>query len=307
MVGHDGVGWEGYYRVQCPDDAAPPTLHHDGDSRGCARATTTVPRNFVSHGWNRSATDFPNYYTAAVLVRHGARLYEFYDWTWFQRQMSYVGFERQLGAYTPQTPLTMIPIVPLTQAPPQTAKRLWLAANTGFLAAALWMLAAMAGMPVEQIALLAFCGYGSLATNFGLGQYYVFLLFLMTLTVFLLRAGRSAAGGFLFGCYVRTQTIYWTPDSVLFGEAEMAGCCGDGCWFVSDAYRGSYHFWMGGCLDVFESGTAPKPRGRICGSLQSGQCYFRDAAPASVHEGAGTQPGAAGKLPPGCSLGCAHS
>jgi hypothetical protein len=150
-------------------------------------------------GWNKSATDFPNYYTAAVLIRHGERLHHFYDWTWFQRQMSYAGFERQLGAYTPQTPLTMIPFVPLTQTPPQTAKRLWLAANLAFLGAVVWMLAAMTGMPIEQIALLALCGYGSMATNFGLGQYYVFLLFLMTLTVFLLRVGRSAAAGFLSG------------------------------------------------------------------------------------------------------------
>ena len=150
-------------------------------------------------GWTRSGTDFPNYFTAAVLVRHHEPLHLFYDWTWFERQMNYAGFERQLGAYTPQTPLTMVPLLPLVQAAPQTAKRLWLAANLVLLAVVLWMLAAMTRTPVEQLALLAFCGYGSLATNFGLGQYYVFLLFLITLTVYLLRSGRSAAGGFLSG------------------------------------------------------------------------------------------------------------
>jgi len=35
-------------------------------------------------GWTRSETDFPNYYTAAVLVRQGAPLRDYYDWTWFQ-------------------------------------------------------------------------------------------------------------------------------------------------------------------------------------------------------------------------------
>ena len=150
-------------------------------------------------GWNRSTTDFPNYYTAAVLLRHGEPLRRYYDWTWFQRQMSYAGFERQLGAYTPQTPLTMLPMLPLTQAPPQTAKRIWLAANAALLISVLWMLAAMTRTPVEQLALLAFCGYGSLASNFGLGQYYVFLLFLVALTVYLLRSARSAAGGFVSG------------------------------------------------------------------------------------------------------------
>lgn len=54
-------------------------------------------------GWTRAETDFPNYYTAAVLVRHRQPLRNFYDWTWFERQMNYAGVERQLGAYTPQT------------------------------------------------------------------------------------------------------------------------------------------------------------------------------------------------------------
>jgi hypothetical protein len=150
-------------------------------------------------GWTGSGTDFPNYFTAAVMVRHREPLHRFYDWTWFQRQMSYVGFENQLGAYTPQTPVTMVPMLPLTEVRPQTAKRLWLAANLALLASILWMLSSMTTTPVEQLAILAFCGNGSLAANFGLGQYYVFLLFLITLTVYLLRAERSAAGGFLSG------------------------------------------------------------------------------------------------------------
>src|SRR5580692_5440753 len=57
-------------------------------------------------GWTRVETDFPNYYTAAVLARHHMPLPRFYDWRWFQRQMNYTGTERQLGGYIPQTPLT---------------------------------------------------------------------------------------------------------------------------------------------------------------------------------------------------------
>src|SRR5690349_18973209 len=52
-------------------------------------------------GWNRSETDFPNYYTAAVLVRNGQPLHNYYEWTWFQRQMTYAGIENQLGGYIP--------------------------------------------------------------------------------------------------------------------------------------------------------------------------------------------------------------
>ena len=48
-------------------------------------------------GWTRADADFPNYYTAALLVPKGEKLRNYYNWTWFQRQMNYAGIERQLG------------------------------------------------------------------------------------------------------------------------------------------------------------------------------------------------------------------
>jgi hypothetical protein len=59
-------------------------------------------------GWSHVETDWPNYYTAAALLRERAPLRNFYDWTWFQRQMNYAGVEAQLGSYVPQTPVTML-------------------------------------------------------------------------------------------------------------------------------------------------------------------------------------------------------
>jgi hypothetical protein len=150
-------------------------------------------------GWTRNETDFPNYYTAAVLVRQGAPLRDYYDWTWFQRQMNYAGIEHQLGAYVPQTPLTMLPIVPLAGFPVQTAKQIWLAFNLVFLAATLWMLSKATQIRIEHIAILMFLGYGSLQSNFRLGQYYIFLLFLLTLAFYCLDRGKSAGSGFLCG------------------------------------------------------------------------------------------------------------
>jgi hypothetical protein len=150
-------------------------------------------------GWTRSETDFPNYYTAAVLVRQGAPLRDYYDWTWFQRQMNYAGIEHQLGAYLPQTPLTMLPIVPLAGFPVQTAKQIWLALNLAFLAATLCMLSRATQIRIEHIAILMFLGYGSLQSNFRLGQYYVFLLFLLTLAFYCLDRGKSVGSGFLCG------------------------------------------------------------------------------------------------------------
>jgi len=150
-------------------------------------------------GWTQSSTDFPNYYTAAVLVRQGKPLRSFYDWTWFAKQMNYAGIEKQLGAYTPQTPLTMLPIVGLAALPVQDAKRVWLGVNLALLAAVVYMLARATGISIEQVALLAFCGFGSLAANFLYGQYYVFLLFLITLSFYWLNRDYSTASGFLTG------------------------------------------------------------------------------------------------------------
>jgi hypothetical protein len=135
-------------------------------------------------GWNRAETDFPNYYTAAVLATKGAPLHDYYNWTWFQRQMNYAGIENQLGGYIPQTPLTMAPMIPIAGFPVQTAKRIWLLLNLLFLGAAIWMLSRLTRFTFAQVALLAFCGWGSLDTNFLLGQYYVFLLFLITLAFY---------------------------------------------------------------------------------------------------------------------------
>lgn len=146
-------------------------------------------------GWTKSETDFPNYYTAAVLARQGQPLRRFYDWTWFARQMSYAGEGVQLGTYTAQTPLTMLPMVPLVRFPMQRAKQIWLACNLIFLLAAVWLMSRITRVRLESIWLLAFCGYFSLRANFVLGQYYVFLLFLLTLAFYFIHRGRFWLGG----------------------------------------------------------------------------------------------------------------
>jgi hypothetical protein len=150
-------------------------------------------------GWTRAETDFPNYYTAAVLVRKGEPLHNYYDWTWFQRQMNYAGIENQLGGYIPQTPLTMLPILGIAQWKAQTAKRIWLVLNLGCLAATFWLLSQVTKFSMAQVALLAFVGYGTLHANFLLGQYYVFLLFLLTLAFYCLKQEQLRCSGFLFG------------------------------------------------------------------------------------------------------------
>jgi Glycosyltransferase family 87/WD40-like Beta Propeller Repeat len=166
-------------------------------------------------GWTHSETDFPGYYTAAVLERQHAPLRNYYNWPWFQREMNYAGIETQLGAYAAQTPLTMLPMVPLASFPVQTAKRIWMIVNLLLLAATIWMLSRATASRFEEVAVLAFCGYGSLDRNFVLGQYYVCLLFLLTLSFFFLDRARrvwsGASAGLAFGL-----KLYGGPFLVYF-------------------------------------------------------------------------------------------
>jgi Glycosyltransferase family 87/WD40-like Beta Propeller Repeat len=150
-------------------------------------------------GWRHEESDFPNYYTAAVLLREGLPLRNYYDWTWFQRQMNYAGLEHTVGGYIPQTPITMLPFIPLAWFVPQTAKRIWLVCNLFFLGGTVWLMARVTRFRVEQIWLLTFAGFGSLYSNFLLGQYYVFLLFLFTLAFYWLDRGKEVASGFISG------------------------------------------------------------------------------------------------------------
>ena len=162
-----------------------------------------------------SETDFPNYYTAAILIRQHQPLHKYYDWTWFARQMNRAGNGTQLGAYTPQTPLTMLPMVALAGFPPQSAKRIWLVCNLLFLGATVWLLSQITGFRFETIWLLMFCGYFSLRTNFHFGQYYVFLLFLLTAAFYLLDRKREWMGGVTTGIAFGLK-LYGGPFLVLF-------------------------------------------------------------------------------------------
>ncbi len=165
---------------------------------GTALAAVLFSTSF-REGWSRVETDFPNYYTGAAATRAGLPLKDFYDWTWFQREMNYTGTERQLGAYTPQTPLAMLPFLPIAGIAPQRAKQVWLSLNAILLACLIILLVAVSDLSYRWVFLIFLAGYGSIHANFLLGQYYVFLAFLLALAVFFFFRGREASTGSALG------------------------------------------------------------------------------------------------------------
>jgi hypothetical protein len=171
-------------------------------------------------GWIGMQTDFPNYYTAARLTLQHKPLRNFYEWTWFQREINYAGIERQLGSYAPHTPLTMMPLIPLAGLPPLTAKRVWLAVNLLLLAASVWMLAGLTGFGLAETAAVTILAYGSLGENFLLGQYYVFLLFLLTCAAWNLLRGNRFTGGALLGAIFALKP-YTAPFALYFAARRQ--------------------------------------------------------------------------------------
>jgi hypothetical protein len=52
-------------------------------------------------GWSSLRSEFPNYYLAAALRRHGIPLDRVYEWTWFQRQNDRLGIGAGLVSFAP--------------------------------------------------------------------------------------------------------------------------------------------------------------------------------------------------------------
>jgi Glycosyltransferase family 87/WD40-like Beta Propeller Repeat len=168
----------------------------------------------IRPAWSHVETDFPNYYTAAAELRRGTHLRDLYDWTSFQRAMNRAGFETQLGAYTPQTPLTMLPFVPLTYFSPLLAKRIWLCLNLVLLLATLSLLSRMTRFRMSRLFLLAFLGLNSWRANFAYGQYYIVILFLLTCALYC-QDERAASAGIVAGI-VFVLKLYGGPFLFFF-------------------------------------------------------------------------------------------
>lgn len=166
-------------------------------------------------GWTQMGTDFPNYYTAAVVTLKHEPLRQFYDWVWFQRQIHYAGIEHQLGGYVPYTPLTMLPVLPLARFPPQRAKQIWLALEIMLLVSSIVVLARLSRLGILEVAVLALLAHSALGGNFQLGQDYILILFLVACGAWCLLRGRERWGGGLFGIACALK-LYTAPFVLYF-------------------------------------------------------------------------------------------
>ncbi len=141
----------------------------------------------LPRGWRRLNTDFPNYYITARLQREGFSTQRLFEWIWFQRQKDHMGISRAdqpVVGFVPDTPISALVVWPLTYWSPLTAKRFWIVINLGFLAIVAALLQSLTALGWRRIALLMMLNF-PLYRNLEYGQYYIFLLLVLTLASWL--------------------------------------------------------------------------------------------------------------------------
>jgi Glycosyltransferase family 87/WD40-like Beta Propeller Repeat len=152
----------------------------------------------LPRAWQTLNTDFPNYYLTAHLVREHYDTSRVYEWIWLQRQKDHRDIDQRTIGMVPITPFSTLIVYPLTSLPPLEAKHCWIIVNFGLLFATLYLLRVLTQLPWRRIALVAALSF-PLTVNFAFGQYYVLVLFLLTLSCWLYVRQRRFLTGLIVG------------------------------------------------------------------------------------------------------------
>ena len=148
--------------------------------------------------WKTLNTDFPNYFVTASLVRAHADTSRVYEWVWIERQKDHLQLDQRIIGMVPITPFSTLAVYPLTRLPALTAKHWWNLFNLGLLAATAMLIRGMTGIAWRRILLVVAVNF-ALRLNFMYGQYYVLLLFLLTLACYLYLRQRRFLSGVAIG------------------------------------------------------------------------------------------------------------
>jgi len=157
---------------------------------------------FVLHtlpaAWKTLNTDFSNYYLTARLAREKSNTSRIYEWIWLQRQKDHHDIEQRIISLVPITPVSTLAIWPLTAMPPLLAKRSWLVLNLALVVAIVVLLQSLTKLSFRRIVMVTVLSV-PLNKNFLYGQYYVLLLFVLTLGCWCYVRQKHFLSGFLIG------------------------------------------------------------------------------------------------------------
>jgi hypothetical protein len=148
--------------------------------------------------WYALNTDFPNYYLTARLSREGVDTSRVYEWRWIQRQKDHRSMGQGIVGMISLTPFSTLVVRPLAHLTPLTAKRYWIITNLILLVLIAVLLRRMTYLSWRHIALVV-AGSIPLYRNLLYGQYYVLLLFDLSLACWCYLRGRRFISGLLVG------------------------------------------------------------------------------------------------------------
>ena len=141
--------------------------------------------------------------------------------------------------------------------------------NLGFLALSLWLLSRITKFNVTQLWVVVFLGYLSLRQNFYLGQYYVFLLCIMTVGAYcLLRSiERTAGAAIAAACILK---LYGAPFACfLAAKRRWHAVFAVGCHRVFGHRLGCRALWLGWRNVLFNASVTTLDIGRDSESISS--------------------------------------
>ena len=150
----------------------------------------------LPHAWRSVNTDFPNYYITARLVHDGYSTDRIYEWDWFARQKDRLGIDQNVVGFNSLTPLSALPLLPISSLDPLAAKRVWVLFNLLLLAPTLWVVRSLSGLPWRWLGIATLFSF-PLYKNLEYGQYYIVLLLLLAAALWLHVRRWSATAGAL--------------------------------------------------------------------------------------------------------------
>jgi hypothetical protein len=148
--------------------------------------------------WKTLNTDFSNYYLTARLAREKSNTSRIYEWIWLQRQKDHRDIDQRIISLVPITPISTLAVWPLAATPPLLAKHRWLVLNVAFLVATVALLQSLTKLPLRRIVMVTALSI-PLNKNFLYGQYYVLLLFVLTLGCWCYIREKHFLSGLLIG------------------------------------------------------------------------------------------------------------
>lgn len=154
---------------------------------------------FLLSDISKDKSDFANYYTASSMFSDGKDLSNIYDNRHLKRQANEYGIENTIVSYVPHTPPTLILYAPVTLLKPDAAKSLWSVLNLLFLIGSIYLFHRTYNIRFHIVLILGLSFVTPVFNNFLLGQAYLFILFMVSLGLYLWHKNRHLAAGILIG------------------------------------------------------------------------------------------------------------